>query len=707
MYRLINQQTLQPRLGRNNIQGLPDLEDASALAEPVLAQDLGPALEGVHFAGGSVEVAFLEEDLCAGEDGLDVAADGEPGLLEEDLGHGERGEVGGYAGVFGEQGGLADLGGDAAEAVDEEGGGGDAALVGGGVDAGDGGCDDGVVGGDLLEGSELGDEGLGDDLGLEGGLDGLDGDDEMLGLEVGVDDRVPLGGELLELVDRVGEIGQLAEATVALGLDAVADALGEVLLEVDALLEELVLELGLVDLVCGVELRLDLAAVGLLQALALVLVLLLPVCLLLLHLVVEALDELLGGLVELGVGCLDLVLGLLLQTALEQGDVGDDLGQIRLGLVEGRVVLAAVGLVGVDDGDEVVDDLDHVLDDGLAGRGDAQVVDLSHGCRGGGLNHDRRRGSRRSSRSGLLPLLVLLLGLLDALGRGVLVGADPRLVCSLGLGVVVADGAGVGVLGNARGQAALAGDGDLLLARDLLVQTRLLAAGREAALELALLKVGDGILAKGHELGEEVVEVVRHERVVDAAGIAETRQDGQPQQEATEAALLRLGLGLNWVGGDARRARAGRGRGRGLDDGGSARGRGRSRGRGRGRGRGRVGGGGFVHDGRRRGGRGAGHLRRRDGRLLDRRRVCRVDGGLDERRWVGDGRLVQLFVVGVPALGRAPCRRAGGSACQWPGSRTGRKNRGAQHAGTASGWRGWGGRWTLVGSAGEATATEL
>ena len=315
-------------------------------------------------------------------------------------------------GIFREERSFPDFGCNAAEAVDQESGAGDAALVGGGVDAGDGSADNWVVSRNLLEGGELSDKGLGDDLCLESRLDGLDGDDKVLRLEVGVNNRVPLSCELLELVDRVGEVVQLAQTALALGLDAVADVLGEVFLEVNALLEELVLELLLIDLVGGFELRFDLALVGLLQTLALVLVLFLPVSLLLLHLVVEALDEFLGSLVKLGVGSLDLVLRLLVQVLLQQGDVRDDLGEFRLGLVQSRVVLSIVCLVGVDYCNEVVDDLDDILDDGLARGGHAQVVDLGNGLGGGVENNGLglRLGLRLGCRGGgLLPLLLLLL----------------------------------------------------------------------------------------------------------------------------------------------------------------------------------------------------------------------------------------------------------------------------------------------------------
>ena len=97
----------------------------------------------------------------------------------------------GHARVLGEQARFPDLGRDAAEAVDELGCGGDAALVGRGVDACDRRGDDGVVGGQFLEGGQLGDERTGSIGVFEGGPHGFDGEEEVLGLEVRVDDFVP------------------------------------------------------------------------------------------------------------------------------------------------------------------------------------------------------------------------------------------------------------------------------------------------------------------------------------------------------------------------------------------------------------------------------------------------------------------------------------------------------------------------------------
>jgi hypothetical protein len=64
--------------------------------------------------------------------------------------------------------------------------------------------------------------------------------------------------------------------------------------------------------------------------------------------------------------------------------------------------------------------------------------------------------------------------------------------------------------------------------------------GREALAELALLEVGHGILAARNVLGEEVVEVVAVERVVDTAGVSKSREDDEGQEEAAETARLRL-----------------------------------------------------------------------------------------------------------------------------------------------------------------------
>jgi Ran GTPase-activating protein (RanGAP) involved in mRNA processing and transport len=58
----------------------------------------------------------------------------------------------------------------------------------------------------------------------------------------------------------------------------------------------------------------------------------------------------------------------------------------------------------------------------------------------------------------------------------------------------------------------------------------------EAAPELALLEIPDRVFAEGDVFGEEVVEVVRDEGVVDAAGVAEGAEDEEAEEEVAEAA---------------------------------------------------------------------------------------------------------------------------------------------------------------------------
>ena len=202
------------------------------------------------------------------------------------------------------------------------------------------------------------------------------------------------------------------------------------------------------------------------------------------------------------------------------------------------------------------------------------------------------------------------------------------------------------LLGWARRQAAPSRDGDLVLARDLRVQSRFSSAAGESSPELALLKVCNGILSIGNVFGEEVVEVVRDERVPDTAGVTEAGEDGEPEKELAEDASLLLGLGLDWVGGYARRSGAG-GRCCLWRYGGRiARGCGSH---------GAVG-----------GGRCFGHVRGLDGALADGGRVGGRCGGCR----VGDGRLAQvLLIVCVEALGDVPLRAGG--ADQWAGSWTG------------------------------------
>ena len=92
------------------------------------------------------------------------------------------------------------------------------------------------------------------------------------------------------------------------------------------------------------------------------------------------------------------------------------------------------------------------------------------------------------------------------------------------------------LLGYLWRQPALLADGDLVLATDLRIALLLDLTDGEAAAVLALFEICDGILAKGNVLGEEVVEIIGDERVVDTASVAEGGQDEERGQEASETA---------------------------------------------------------------------------------------------------------------------------------------------------------------------------
>lgn len=83
---------------------------------------------------------------------------------------------------------------------------------------------------------------------------------------------------------------------------------------------------------------------------------------------------------------------------------------------------------------------------------------------------------------------------------------------------------------------ALLADGDLVLASDLWVVAVLDLANWEPFPKLALLEVSNCILATWDVFGEEVVEVVGNERVVDTTSVAEGRENDQSGQESPETA---------------------------------------------------------------------------------------------------------------------------------------------------------------------------
>ena len=513
------------------INSLPNLQYPPCLRNPVTAQHTSPALKAVHLAGGALEVTLLEQNLCPGKSGLDVIAAGQSALallgehhLAENSASGMRCDTG----VLGKERSLADLRCHAAETVDQVGGSGDAALVSAGVDGSDGGVDNVVALADLLQSNELVDERCGV-VGVQDSVaDGLESDLQVLGGKSRVNDFAPGVGKLLELGDGGGELVDLGETAVALLLDLGLDGLGERLLQVDLLLKKGVLVLLLSDAAGGFELGLKTLVVGVAQPLALRLVLVTPFALSLAHLLFQTTDELLGGAIEFGVGVLDLSLSLVSGSLLEGGNGTDDLLEIALGARNGGAELAGLGAC-VDSGNNVVDHLDELLNDRLSSLGNIDVVNSSNGRLG------CRRSSRGRSRSNsLLDLLLLLahssLGLLGGVLNSLHLSTHVRSLCSkIALSLC-----------RLSGQAAALANGDLVLSAHLRPVLVVHGLGREASAEFALLKVGHSILAARDVLGEEVVEVVAVERVVDTTGVSESGEDDKGQEEAAETA--RLGL---------------------------------------------------------------------------------------------------------------------------------------------------------------------
>jgi len=97
------------------------------------------------------------------------------------------------------------------------------------------------------------------------------------------------------------------------------------------------------------------------------------------------------------------------------------------------------------------------------------------------------------------------------------------------------------LLRHTRTQPARPPNGHLVLAARLRPVLDIVFLGWEAFAELTVLEVGDGVFAVGDILGEEVVEVVVDERVVDTAGIAEGREEDEAVEEVAEAASWSLG----------------------------------------------------------------------------------------------------------------------------------------------------------------------
>ena len=157
----------------------------------------------------------------------------------------------------------------------------------------------------------------------------------------------------------------------------------------------------------------------------------------------------------------------------------------------------------------------------------------------------RLNSSGALSRGGLLGLLERARGLKSADMAAVSVRADVVNLCC---------------------QATVLSNLDLVLAADLGVMAVLELAARETLTELALLEVCDGVLAKGYVFGEEIVEVVRDERVVDTTSETKRRQKEEGGQEASEATAA-SGLGCRTSYDFGTGCRGGRRRGNGGTDG--------------------------------------------------------------------------------------------------------------------------------------------
>ena len=471
----------------------------------------------------------------------------------------------GNTGILREERSLAHLGSDTAEAVDELGGGGDTTLVSGGVDGGNSGIDNGVLSSNLLQGNELLDEGTGVVSILKAGTDGLNSDMELLSAEVGIDNLVPARGELLKVGDSRRKLVELAKPAITLLLDVLLDVLGELALELDSLLKETVVELLLGNLALAVLDQVNLLVVALLEADHLLLELATPSSLLSGHRGLNAGDKVVGGLVETINASLDRLSSLSLNLGLHLVDPAGNLGELIFGLADGRSVLL-VGVVVVDNGNDVVQHVDEILNNGVGGtvnlervngrgRGPARrLVNLGSlegllGGGGSGSNGDSRIGDgdggggsglNRSNGGGGLGLGKLSINLLGTSNNGVLGLGDGILDVILSGNGSLLDRARLTTgrlttIGNAPRGTALGGDLDLLTG---VARTTGYPADNigEALLEIELLQVQNSLLAIGDVLGEEVVEGVVDARVVDTTTEGDSAKDGERQEEVAQSA---------------------------------------------------------------------------------------------------------------------------------------------------------------------------
>ncbi|KAI6853348.1 hypothetical protein KC350_g23 [Hortaea werneckii] len=478
---LLDQKRLQPRLSSDNLQEitratyldrLPDLQHPPTLTNPIPAQHTSPALQPVHLTCRSVQVTLLKQDFRPRERSLNIIALGQTPIALLGEHHARQNSRRGMAGHTSVFGEQASLA-DFRRHTSET------------LDQARGARDTALV----CEGVDRSDSCI-DDLVLAADF-------------LQRDELVEEGGRVLAFQDlgAHGFDGDLEVLGAEGGVEDLVPLAGQLVQLADALGEGV--DLG----ETAVALRLDLVGdrlhVSLLEGDFLlekrVFVLLLGHLLSGFQLGAESV-LLLCGAVKFRVSVLQRLFGLLGSGVFHRADVADDLFHI---------VLHGLNRAGV-------------LNDWLGGLGNVDVVDGWYClcCRRDVLALLRRLHSLRlfsvASRTGcLLSLLRLRLGTLMDL----VCGRCGRIALLSGLWP----------------NTALSSNGHLVLSANLLPLVVVVLLHREAFPELALLKVSHDILTVRDKFGEEVVEVVRLQRIPDASAVAEGGQEEHGEEELAES----------------------------------------------------------------------------------------------------------------------------------------------------------------------------
>ncbi|KAJ5824194.1 hypothetical protein N7447_006534 [Penicillium robsamsonii] len=448
------------------LESLSDFKNLANITQPVLAENLSPALESVHFPSGGINIALLQQVLGAHQNALHVITLGQTILLEHDLAQDEASGMTGHTGILGQQASLADFTCNSAETLEDLSSGGDTTLQ------------------QALLRPQAHGQTAGGLSTLDHGANGIQGDLQLLSLEVGVDYVAPSSSQLLKLINVGCELSQLAQTTLTLAFDQALDLVNILAVQLDGLLNKLILKTLLSKLLSMAKFGVNL--------------------LLLIKL-------LLGGVASVTTNSSDLLGNLL---------------QLALGLGNRRGIFAGV-FIGADNGDDIVEGLNQILDNGVIGI----------------LQLEQFNGARRYSRlSGLIQAVLrgrVFLSLHDhgvpilgLGGRGLglaLVGTCVHVSCLLRIGV------GLLFFSKLPRQTALARNCDGLslcsgCSREVLVSQGI----GEAAVEVALLEVKNAFFTVGNVLGEEIMEVVKLQGQEDAATIGKAGCEDQINQEPTE-----------------------------------------------------------------------------------------------------------------------------------------------------------------------------